>query len=65
MPQPCPLPWQIAGFIFGDNVEAGGSGNAKVAMTSPVVYEGRAEKIAMTSPVVSEASRDGKQKVRI
>jgi hypothetical protein len=45
----------IAGYIFGDNVAAGGSGSEKVAMTAPVTTEPAPERIAMTAPVTTES----------
>jgi hypothetical protein len=49
----------IARYIFGGNTARSGSGNEKVAMTAPVLFEqgkGASEKIAMTAPVLMENS---------
>jgi hypothetical protein len=46
----------IAGYIFGNNLAAKGTGSEKVAMTAPVTMEADAEKIAMTAPVTMESA---------
>ena len=56
-----PYTFQVASFIFGENVPADSSKDSeKIAMTTPVVTEmkkgQKGDKIAMTSPVTTQMS---------
>ena len=46
----------IAGYIFGNNRSKSGTGNEKIAMTSPVNVDAGSEKIAMTTPVTMDSA---------